>query len=236
MVLRFICIFTDFSKYLSRAYLCYILCYTLLSTQLISEDGRELFTSSCWRKLIPKIIIPLEVDKGYINDTLVLWENNRISNISARAAWENWQKRLHLMWILIDEQEISKQRSCAILIPTSGPLHMLFHLPGRLFPSILPPPPPFILQDMTLLYVLVLPWLSQGDLSGFANWFSIWRNIFIRFFPFFLYPLLSLQLCWHLCDYLINVCFTCTASSVKAEADFYTSSSWQKPRHRVNVQ
>lgn len=87
-----------------------------------------------------------------------------------------------------------------------------------------------------ILYVLVLPWLSQGDLSGFANWFSIWRNIFIRFFPFFLYPLLSLQLCWHLCDYLINVCFTCTASSVKAEADFYTSSSWQKPRHRVNVQ
>lgn len=149
MVLRFICIFTDFSKYLSRAYLCYILCYTLLSTQLISEDGRELFISSCWRKLIPKIIIPLEVDKGYINVTLVLWENNRISNISARAAWENWQKRLHLMWILIDEQEISKQRSCAILIPTSGPLHMLFHLPGRLFSSILPPPPPFILQDMT---------------------------------------------------------------------------------------
>lgn len=60
-----------------------------------------------------------------------------------------------------------------------------------------------------ILYVLVLPWLSQGDLSGFANWFSTWRNIFIETLSLFLYLLLSLQLCWHLCDYLINVCLTC---------------------------
>lgn len=152
MVLGFICIFTDFSKSLSRVYLCYTLCYTLLSEQLISEDGRELFTSSCWRKWIPKIIIPLEAGKGCTTVILVLWESNKISNISTWAAWENWQKRLHLMWILIDEQEFSKQRSCATLIPTSGPLHMVFHLPERLFPSILPPLPFTLLDDSSFMY------------------------------------------------------------------------------------
>lgn len=120
------CVFTDFWKYFYRSYLCYILCRALLSEQLGSEGGRELFTSGCCRKLLPKLTIPIGSEKGCSTVTLMLWENNRKSIITLWAAWENWWTRSHLVWIFIDEQELSKQRSWATLTLTSGPLHMLF--------------------------------------------------------------------------------------------------------------
>lgn len=126
MVLGFIEYSLIFLKYFYRSYLCYTLCCALLSEQLWSEGRGELFTSGCCRKLLPKLIIPMEIEKGCSTVTLMLWENNKKSIMTLWAAWENWWTRSHLMWISIDEQELSKRRSCATLTLTSGPLHMLF--------------------------------------------------------------------------------------------------------------
>lgn len=111
------------------------------------------------------------------------------------------------MWILIDEQEFSKQKSCAILTSTLGPLHMLFHLPGKLLPFYSLPSSTLNGITHSLCISTTLTFSGRPLWVCKLSWFPTYRKFFIEVTFLFFVPSSQFAFAWTFVYYLINVCY-----------------------------